>query len=62
MAQDEERPAKRLAHEIGQDLSALSIEEISERIDLLKGEIDRLDAARTAKSATRHAAEALFKL
>lgn len=61
MFPDEERPKPKRAHEIGQDLSALSLEEIALRIDLLKEEIVRLEAARASKSASRSAADAFFK-
>lgn len=49
-------------HEIGQDLSLLSVEELAERIAALQGEIARLEAARSAKQSTKSAAESLFKL
>ncbi len=59
----EERPrAKPAIHEIGQDLSALSIDELQERIEALRAEIERLDAARRAKAASRLAAAQAFKL
>jgi uncharacterized small protein (DUF1192 family) len=58
---DEEAPRKKKAHEIGQDLSLLSVDELSERIELLRDEIRRLEAERTAKGATRNAADALFR-
>lgn len=61
MLTDDERPARKIAHEIGQDLGALSIGELRERIDLMRAEIGRLEAAIAAKSDTRSAAEALFK-
>ena len=53
------KPASR--HEIGQDLSLLSVSELSERIGLLRGEIARLEAEMKAKGATKTAAEALFR-
>jgi len=54
-------PKKKTVHEIGQDLSLLSIGELTERIGLLKEEIARLEAAKASKSATRTAADAFFK-
>jgi uncharacterized small protein (DUF1192 family) len=54
-------PKKKLAHEIGQDLSLLSIAELTDRIALLEEEIARLEAAKASKSATRTAADAFFK-
>jgi uncharacterized small protein (DUF1192 family) len=59
--EEEDRPKKKLVHEIGQDLALLSIEELAERIALLTTEIDRLDAARAKKQASRSAADQFFK-
>ena len=39
---DDDRPKKKISHEIGQDLSLLSVKELDERIALLQGEIARL--------------------
>lgn len=50
-----------LIHEIGQDLSALSLDEIEDRITLLKAEIARLEGAGEAKRASRQAADAFFR-
>ncbi len=58
---DEDRPSKKLSHEIGQDLSLLSVEELTERIALLTGEIERLREALGKKRASRDAADSLFK-
>jgi uncharacterized small protein (DUF1192 family) len=58
---DEEAPRKKRVHEIGQDLSLLSVDELTERIGQLKEEIHRLEAERTTKDATRNAADALFR-
>jgi len=58
---DDLLPKKKIAHEIGQDLSLLSIGELSDRIALLKEEIARLEAAKASKSATRTAADQFFK-
>jgi uncharacterized small protein (DUF1192 family) len=49
------------AHEIGQPLDDLSIEELAERIEMLRAEIARLDAKRQSKEASRAGAEAFFK-
>ncbi|AZO11177.1 MULTISPECIES: DUF1192 domain-containing protein [unclassified Mesorhizobium] len=58
---DDEPRKKPRSHEIGQDLALLSVDELSERITLLRDEIARLEAERAAKGATKSAAEALFR-
>lgn len=59
--EDDDRPRKKVTHEIGQDLSLLSVEELSERVMLLKAEIARLEEAATKKRASRDAANSVFK-
>jgi uncharacterized small protein (DUF1192 family) len=59
--EDDDRPKKKIAHEIGQDLSLLSVRELDERIGLLKEEIARLEADKVKKHATRSAADQFFK-
>lgn len=54
-------PARKLAHEIGQDLSRVSVEELRERVSLLKAEIERVEGEISSKSAQREAADMLFK-
>ncbi len=54
-------PPRKRAHEIGQNLDALSVDELEERIALLREEIARLQAARAAKEASRDAAAAFFR-
>ena len=58
---EDDRPKKKIAHEIGQDLTLLSVHELTERIALLNAEIARLDQERTKKQATRSAADQFFK-
>jgi uncharacterized small protein (DUF1192 family) len=58
---DEDRPAKKVAHEIGQELALLSVEELNDRIALLKTEISRLEGALASKRASRDAASKFFK-
>jgi uncharacterized small protein (DUF1192 family) len=58
---EDDRPKKKIAHEIGQELALLSVEELSERIALLQGEIARLEAAIAAKRASRNVADQFFK-
>jgi len=57
---DDDRPKKQADHEIGMDLSTLSVAELQERIGLLKAEIVRLEADIEKKGSTRDAAESLF--
>jgi uncharacterized small protein (DUF1192 family) len=59
--EDDDKPRKKITHEIGQELSLLSVEELAGRIALLKQEIERLDAAMTKKRASKDAANSFFK-
>ncbi len=58
---DDEPNRPKRHHEIGQDLSLLSVADLDERIALLREEIARLEVDKVAKGATKLAAEALFK-
>ncbi|MCV9966422.1 DUF1192 domain-containing protein [Pararhizobium sp. BT-229] len=58
---DDDRPKKQPIHEIGCDLSLLSADELLARIDMLKLEIERLEAERASKSASKSAAEGFFR-
>jgi uncharacterized small protein (DUF1192 family) len=58
---DEDRPKKKIAHEIGQDLTLLSVKELDERCALMKEEIARLEADKAKKQAQRSAADQFFK-
>lgn len=64
MAIFDEEPAKKkkVAHEIGEDLSKLSLDELAARVELLKAEIERIEAAAAAKRASATAAQSFFKL
>ena len=59
--EEDDRPKKKIAHEIGQELALLSVEELNERISLLNDEIARLEAALAKKRASRSAADQFFK-
>jgi uncharacterized small protein (DUF1192 family) len=58
---DDNKPRKKITHEIGQDLSLLSVEELTERIALMTSEIERLQAAAAKKRASKQAADSFFK-
>jgi len=58
---EDDRPKKKIAHEIGQDLTLLSATELAERIALLKEEIARLEADMARKRAVKSAADTFFK-
>jgi uncharacterized small protein (DUF1192 family) len=58
---EDDRPKKKVAHEIGQDLTLLSVEELGARIELMRGEIARLEADIAKKQASRSAADQFFK-
>jgi uncharacterized small protein (DUF1192 family) len=58
---EDDRPKKKISHEIGQELALLSIGELEERIALLKEEITRLQAAIASKQGSRSVADQFFK-
>ena len=58
---DDDRPKKKIVHEIGQDLTLLSVGELNERVALLKEEIARLEADAVSKRASKSAADLFFK-
>lgn len=59
--EDDDRPKKKISHEVGQDLSLLSIEEIRDRILMLRNEIARLETAMASKQVSRISADQFFK-
>ena len=58
---EDDRPKKKIVHEIGQDLTLLSVKELQERIGMLKEEIARLEANIARKQASRNVADQFFK-
>ncbi|TMJ23925.1 MAG: DUF1192 domain-containing protein [Alphaproteobacteria bacterium] len=58
---EDDRPKKKIVHEIGQDLSLISVKELQERIALLQEEIARLESDIARKQASRGAADQFFK-
>jgi uncharacterized small protein (DUF1192 family) len=58
---DEDRPKKKIVHEIGQELALISVKELEERIALLKEEIGRLEADIKRKQASKNVADQFFK-
>ena len=58
---EDDRPKKKIVHEISQDLALLSLEELADRIQILKEEIARLEGAMASKKASRTSADQFFK-
>ena len=58
---DDDRPKKKIVHEIGQELALLSVKELQERIALLREEIARLEVTVASKEASRNVADQFFK-
>jgi uncharacterized small protein (DUF1192 family) len=58
---DDDKPKKKISHEIGQDLTLLSVEELGARVQVLHDEIKRLEADMAQKRASRSAADQFFK-
>ena len=58
---EDDKPKKKSSHEIGSDLSMLSVDELKMRVGFLKAEIERLEAEIATKSSSRNAAEGLFR-
>jgi uncharacterized small protein (DUF1192 family) len=61
VADPDELPKRKITHDMGQELSLLSVAELSERIVLLKDEIARLEAEKSRKHASKSAADTFFK-
>ena len=59
---DDDEVKKPKGHEVGMNIDTMSVEELTDRIALLEGEIARLKAAIAARQQTRSVADALFKL
>jgi uncharacterized small protein (DUF1192 family) len=58
---EDDRPRPKATHSIGQDLSLLSVDDLSERIATLQTELKRLEAEVVKKRASRDAAANFFK-
>ncbi len=58
---EDDKPKKKVVHEIGQDLTLLSVGELDARVQLLRDEIARLEADKNGKQASRSAADSVFK-
>jgi uncharacterized small protein (DUF1192 family) len=58
---DDDAPQKKRVHEIGQDLSLLSVTDLDERVAILQDEITRVKQARETKQASKSAADAFFR-
>lgn len=58
---DDDKPKKKIAHEIGQDLTLLSVDELAARVQLLHDEINRIESDMAQKRASRSAADQFFK-
>ncbi|MBY0259300.1 DUF1192 domain-containing protein [Methylobacterium sp.] len=50
------------AHRIGEPLDTLSVEDLAERVAVLRAEIARIEAARDAKEAALARASSIFRL
>lgn len=58
---EDDKPAGKPAHDIGSDISSLSVDELRLRIGVMQNEIARLEAEILSKSLSRNVAESLFK-
>jgi uncharacterized small protein (DUF1192 family) len=61
MFDDEDKPQKKIAHTLGEDLAKLSLDELAARVALLRAEIERIEAAAAAKRSSAEVAASFFK-
>ena len=58
---EDDKPKKKVVHEIGQDLTLLSVEELGARAQMLQDEIKRIETDMAQKRVSRAAADQFFK-
>ena len=58
---DDDQVKRPKGHEVGMPIDTMSVEELNDRIALLKSEISRLEQAINARQKTRSEADSLFK-
>ncbi|MEZ5848244.1 MAG: DUF1192 domain-containing protein [Geminicoccaceae bacterium] len=58
---EEDEPKRKVAHELGQPLASLSVEELKRYVEALVAERARVEAEIARRSDVRSAAEALFR-
>jgi len=61
MFDDEVRKVPK-GHEVGMPIDSMSVDELQERIAMLRAEILRLETAVSARQQTRAVADSIFKL
>jgi len=59
---DDEAVKKPKGHEVGMVIDTMSVDELGTRIEMLRGEIVRLEEAIAARQKTKAAADSLFRL
>lgn len=59
---DDDKPRKKITHELGQDLSLLSVGDVEDRIAILAAEIERLKADAAKKRASRDARQCVLQI
>ena len=59
---DDDEVKKPKGHEVGMNIESMSVEELTDRIALLEGEIARLRVSIESKQKSKSAADAFFKL
>ena len=58
---EDDRPKKKITHEIGQELALISVKELEERIALLRQEIERLEADIRKKQTSKNSRRPVFQ-
>jgi len=61
MAEEDDAPRRKATHELGQKLDDLSVNELGERIALLRTEVARLEAASHSKQRALNDASSVFR-
>src|SRR5258708_39697926 len=58
--EDDDKPRKKVTHDIGQDMSLLSFEELTERNELMNSGIERMLGSKAKNRTTKDAATRFF--